>query len=68
MDLNNQKINLKKEVENPILQLRHNHYLVNLALFVVCFSPTVNETYFLVRNFAYCGSNMGSISSPTLLH
>ena len=42
-----------RKTENPILQLRHNHYLVNLALFVVCcFSPTVNETYFLVRNLA----------------
>ena len=55
-----------RKTENPILQLRHDHYLVNLALFVVCcFSPTVNETYFLVRNLAV---TWGSISLPMLLH
>ena len=65
MDLNNQKISLKKEVGNPKLQLTHYLYLVNLTK---TFSTAVNEARFLVRNSSYCGSSMGSISSSTLLH
>ena len=38
MDLNNQKINLKKEVENLNLQLRHNLYLVNLTKTLLFFN------------------------------
>ena len=38
IDLNNQKINLKKEVENPILQLRHNLYLLNLTKTLLFFT------------------------------
>ena len=38
MDLNNQKINLKKEVESPSLQLRHNLDLVNLTKTLLFFS------------------------------
>ena len=38
MDLNNQKINLKKEVENPSLQLTHNLDLVSLTKTLLFFN------------------------------
>ena len=38
VNLNNKKMRLKKEVENPNLQLRHNLYPVNLAKTLLFFS------------------------------